>query len=71
MSDIAKEFTAELRSLLEKYDAELDVEYEKLDYGVDIKGIFAYIPSIYTADGRLLREGTTIQYSKYVDSETI
>ena len=32
-------FKKDLKSLLEKYNAFIDVTYEQMDYGVDIKGI--------------------------------
>ena len=71
MLDTEAEFKKDLKALLEKYDAFIDVTYEQMDYGVDIKGILFGIPEIISFDGSVLSEECYIQFTKYLDSDCI
>lgn len=71
MGKVELEFRQDLKALLEKYDAFIDVTYEQMDYGVDIKGILFGIPEIISDDGLLLAEECYIQFTKYLDEDCI
>lgn len=71
MLDIEVEFKNDLRNLLKKYNAYIDITYDELPYGVDIKGIFVGIPAIISFDGSVLTEECNIQFTKYLDSDCI
>ena len=65
------EFKKDLKSLLEKYNAFIDVTYEQMDYGVDIKGILFGIPEIVSVDGFVVADECYIQFTKYLDEDCI
>jgi len=65
------EFKKDLKALLEKYNAFIDVTYETLPYGVDIKGILVGIPEVICDDGSILAEECYIQFTKYLDEDCI
>jgi len=67
---ISERFKHDLKILLSKYDAELDVSMEMTEFGVDVIGITIYIPEKFEND-ILVSEETSIQLTKWVDSESL
>jgi hypothetical protein len=67
---VEHQFRFELRNLLKKYEAELDVVVNMREYGADVDCITVYIPHSYV-DGVVIREEASFDLSKWVSWETV
>jgi hypothetical protein len=67
---VAKNFKDDLKSLLEKYNAEFDVIVEMREFGPFVEGIEIYIPTKYDGND-IIAEGITINLTKWFDCNSI
>lgn len=68
---IERSFKRDLKNLLRKYKAELDVSVEMYEFGAMVNGITVYIPAEYKSNGELISESVNIELTKWVDWESL
>jgi hypothetical protein len=68
---IERSFKRDLKNLLKKYNAELDVSVEMYDFGAAVNGITVYIPESYDNNGNITHEAVNIELTKWVDWESL
>lgn len=68
---IERSFKRDLRNLLRKYNAELDVKVEMYDFGAMVEGITVYIPESYDNTGNVISEEVNIELTKWVNWESL
>lgn len=68
---VRKNFKQDLKALLKKYDAEIDVDVEMSEWGAMVEGIRIDIPNSYDIDGELIREETSFRLTKWFNWETL
>jgi hypothetical protein len=68
---IEKLFKQDLKKLLKRYSAELDVSVEMYDFGAAVNGITVYIPESYDNNGNITHEAVNIELTKWVDWESL
>jgi hypothetical protein len=68
---IEKLFKQDLKKLLKRYSAELDVSVEMYEFGAMVNGITVYIPESYDNNGNITHEAVNIELTKWVDWESL
>jgi hypothetical protein len=68
---IEKLFKQDLKKLLKRYSAELDVSVEMCVFGAAVNGITVYIPESYDNNGNIAHEAVNIELTKWVDWESL
>lgn len=68
---IERSFKRDLRNLLKKYNAELDVKVEMYEFGAMVEGITVHIPESYDNNGKVIYEEVNIELTKWVNWESL
>lgn len=68
---IERSFKRDLKNLLRKYNAELDVRVEMYEFGAMVEGITVYIPSNYDNKGNVISEAVNIELTKWINWESL
>ena len=68
---IERSFKRDLRNLLKKYNAELDVKVEMYEFGAMVEGITVYIPESYDNNGKVIYEEVNIELTKWINWESL
>ena len=68
---IERSFKQDLKTLLKRYSAELDVKVEMYDFGAAVEGITVHIPERYDDNGNVMYEEVNIELTKWVSWESL
>ena len=68
---IERSFKRDLRNLLKKYNAQLDVKVQMYDFGAMVEGIMVHIPESYDNKGNVLNEEVNIELTKWINWESL
>lgn len=68
---IERSFRRDLKNVLRKYNAELDVKVEMYDFGAMVEGITVHIPESYDNTGNVMHEEVNIELTKWVNWESL
>lgn len=68
---IERSFKRDLRNLLKKYNAELDVKVEMYEFGAMVEGITVHIPESYDNNGKVIYEEVNIELTKWINWESL